>query len=215
MTTQREMELAYAAQEEIIDTLYEIGDDDLAARLERCMTARQQRHYGDGWPYSCRSAACIWCRRAMVRGWWFGMRYWSAAATTSSLAIISIRFPAGLPDAVRRLRRGMSGTEQRGALGDGARSASVGGDHTALVLITHQGIGRCELLDVLSRRWPDVVAKKLEQEEPTWTMTPDEAAVLGSRRRGVEPLRIVIMPQRIQRMVVAPAPVVEQMPIAI
>jgi hypothetical protein len=71
------------------------------------------------------------------------------------------------------------------------------------------------LLDVLSRRWPDVVAKKLEQEEPTWTMTPDEAAVLGSRRRGVEPLRIVIMPQRIQRMVVAPAPVVEQMPIAI
>jgi hypothetical protein len=46
-------------------------------------------------------------------------------------------------------------------------------------------------------------------------MTPDEAAVLGSRRRGVEPLRIVIMPQRIQRMVVAPAPVVEQMPIAI
>ena len=75
------------------------GDTDLADRLHRCMTARQQRHYGDGWPYSCRSAACFWCRRAMIRGWWEGMRYWSEAATTSSLAIISIRSPAGLPDA--------------------------------------------------------------------------------------------------------------------
>ena len=67
----------------------------------------------------------------------------------------------------------------------------IGGDHRALVLISHEGVDRRELLDVLSRRWPDVVLKDLEQEEPAWTMTPDDAADLGRRRRGVEPLRII------------------------
>jgi len=37
------MEMAYAAQAEVIAALYEIGDPDSVARLERCMTARQQR----------------------------------------------------------------------------------------------------------------------------------------------------------------------------
>ena len=34
-------------------------------------------------------------------------------------------------------------------------------------------------------------------------MTPDDAADLGMRRRGVEPLRIMVMPQKITRMSVA------------
>jgi hypothetical protein len=97
MTTSREMETAYAAQQQIIAALREIDDLDLADRLERCMQARQDRHYGDGWPYSCRSAACFWCRRAMIRGWWFGMREWSSA-TASSLAIIGVLSPIGLPE---------------------------------------------------------------------------------------------------------------------
>ena len=90
----------------------------------------------------------------------------------------------------------------------------MGGDHTALLLISHQGIDRREVLDVLRRRWPDVVVKDLEQEEPAWTMTADDAADLGSRRRGVEPLRIVVMPQKITRVAVAPTPLIEPMPMA-
>ena len=42
-------------------------------------------------------------------------------------------------------------------------------------------------------------------------MTAEDAADLGRRRRGVEPLRIVIMPQHDQQVaspVVAPMPVV-------
>ena len=35
-----------------------MGENILAGRLQRCMSARQMRHYGDGWPFSCRSAAC-------------------------------------------------------------------------------------------------------------------------------------------------------------
>jgi hypothetical protein len=36
----------------------------------------------------------------MMRGWWFGIRYWSESAATSSLIIIPILSLAGLPDAV-------------------------------------------------------------------------------------------------------------------
>ena len=91
----------------------------------------------------------------------------------------------------------------------------MGGDHKALVMISHQDIDRREVQDVLSRRWPDVVVKDLQHEEPTWTMTANDAAALGSRRRGVEPLRIVVMPQRVPRVTVAPAPVIEPMPIIV
>jgi hypothetical protein len=105
----------------------------------------------------------------------------------------------------------MCATEPRGALDDGARSVfagMIGGDHRALLLISHQGIERREVQDVLKPRWPDAVLKPLEHEEPMWEMTADDAAYLGSRRRGVEPLRILIMPQKITRITVAPAPVI-------
>jgi hypothetical protein len=91
----------------------------------------------------------------------------------------------------------------------------MGGDHKALVLIAHQGVDRREVLDVLSRRWPDVVVKEPEQEEPTWLMTAYDAVELGSRRRGAEPLRVLVMPQKITRVAVAPARVIEAMPVLI
>jgi hypothetical protein len=220
MTTQREMENAYAAQQKIIAALHKIGDPDLAARLERCMTVRQQRHYGSGWPFSCRSSACFWCRRAMIKGWWAGIRYWSETAAVSSLAIITMPLPAGLPDAARRLRRGLRDIRDRTA-GRWRRWRSVnfaglmGGDHRALVLIAHQGIDRREVQDALRQRWPDVVLKDLADEAPVWEMTADDAADLGSRRRGAEPLRVLVMPQKITRVTVAPTPVIEGMPVVI
>jgi hypothetical protein len=220
MTTEREMEISYAKQQQVISLLNKIGHHDLAARLERCTTARQQRHYGDGWPYSCRSSACLWCRRAMVRGWWAGIRYWSEAAATLSLAIISIRSSAGLSDAAKRLRRGLRDVRDRTAQGFRRwRTVSfvglIGGDHRALLLISHEGVDRHELQDVLSRRWPEMVLKDLAQEEPMWKMTPDDAAELGSRRRGFEPLRIMVMPQKITRVAVSPLREIGPMPVVI
>jgi hypothetical protein len=215
------MEMAYIVQQEIIDALRSIGDAHLAVRLERCMTARHDRHYGDGWPFSCRSSACFWCRRAMVRGWWAGICHWSEAAAISSLAIIPVQSPSGLQDAVRRLRRGFRDVRDRAAQRmrrwrTVSCAGMIGGDHRALLLISHQGVDRREVLAVLTPRWPDVVLKNLEHEEPTWEMTPDEAAELGNRRRGVEPLRILAMPQMITRVAVAPVPVIiEPMPAVI
>jgi hypothetical protein len=97
----------------------------------------------------------------------------------------------------------------------GEASGLMGRDHTAMLLISHQDIDRREVLDVLFRRWPDIVVKELEREEPAWEMTANDAAALGSRRRGVEPLRIVVMPQRVQRTVDAPAPLIKPMPVLI
>jgi hypothetical protein len=220
MTTAREMEMAYSDQQQVIAAFHAIGDPDLAGRLQRCMTARQQRHYGDGWPYSCRSPACLWCRRAMIRGWWAGMRYWSEAAATSSLAIIPVQSPSGLQDAVKRLRRGLRDVRDRTAQRfrrwrTVSFAGMIGGNHTALVLISHQGIERRELLDVLRRRWPEITLLDLAQEEPAWEMTPEDAADLGTRRRGVEPLRIMVMPQKVSRVTVSPTPEIAPMAILV
>jgi hypothetical protein len=91
----------------------------------------------------------------------------------------------------------------------------IGGDHKALIIVAHQGMARREVLDVLRRRWPDVMLKDLTQEEPAWVMTAQDAADLGRRRRGAEPLRVLVMPQKITRVAVAPERVIEPMPVLV
>jgi hypothetical protein len=71
----------------------------------------------------------------------------------------------------------------------------TGGGHSALVTIVHEAIDRRDVQEALRRRWPDLALKSLEHEEPAVSMTAKGAADLGQRRRGVESLRIVIMPQ--------------------
>jgi hypothetical protein len=209
MTTNRQMAMMHTAQQQVIVALRGTGEVDLAGRLDRCMTARRERRGGDGWPLTCRSAACVWCRRSMIRSWWLGMQGWSAEATTSSLAIIPVRSPSGLPGAVRRLRRGLRDVRDRMARRsrrwrDVGFAGMIGGDGTTLVMVTHQGIDRREVQDVLCGRWPDVAVKALEQEEPAVAMTAEDAAALGQCRRGVEPLRVAVMPQHDRQLTISP-----------
>ena len=82
----------------------------------------------------------------------------------------------------------------------------AGGDRRALVLVSHDGVDRREVLDVLRPRWPDVLVKGLEQEAPRSDMVAEDAA-------DVEPLRIVIMPQQDQQAIISP--IVEPMPIIV
>ena len=79
-------------------------------------------------------------------------------------------------------------------------------------MITHEGVDHREVEDALRRGWPDFVLKDLEQEQPVVAMLPGDAADLGRCRRGVEPLRIVVMPQQEQQIT---APVVEPMPVLV
>jgi hypothetical protein len=210
MTTDRQMAVMYFTQQEVIAALRSIGDLNLAERLEDCVTTRLARHSGSGWPHICRSAASVWCHRPLIRSWWAGIRNWSAG-TASSLAIIPLHLSAGLPDAVRRLRRGLRDVRDRMARHtrswrDVGFAGMIGGDHKAMVLISHDGVDRREVTDVLRRRWPDVVVKELEQERPAVTMVAEDAADLGRCRRGVEPLRIVVMPQQDRAQAVCHAP---------
>jgi hypothetical protein len=218
MTTQREMEMACTAQQEVIVALRSTGEVDLADRLEGCMIARRQRHYGDGWPRTCRSAGCVWCRRAMIRGWWNGMCQWSAEAATSSLVIIRVHSPEGLHNVVRRLRRSLRDVRDRMARHrrswrNVGFAGMAGGDGRVLAMITHEGIDRREVQDALHRRWPDLVMKCLEQEAPTVAMTAEDAANLGQCRRGVEPMRVVIMPQHDRQPITSP--VLDPMPVLV
>ncbi len=208
MTTDHQMATMYATQQEVIVALTEVDEVDLAGRLGRCMSARRSRHNGDGWPFTCRSAACVWCRRPMIRSWWCGMSQWAAAAT-SSLAIVRIDSPTGLSNAVRRLRRGLRDVRDRMARRsrrwrDVGFAGMIGGDGTTLVMVTHQGIDRRGVQDVLCRRWPDVAVKALEQEEPAVAMTAEDAAALGQCRGGVEPLRVAVMPQHDRQLTISP-----------
>ena len=66
----------------------------------------------------------------------------------------------------------------------------------ALLLVRHPGIGRSEVADVLEARWPDAFVGDVGAAEPSWTMATGDAVELARIRRGVEPLRIVVPPQR-------------------
>ena len=110
----------------------------------------------------------------------------------------------GLRDGVRRLRRGLRDVRDRMARHkkrwrDVCCTGMAGGDGRVVVMILHEDIERCAVEDVLRRRWPNAVVKELEQEESTVAMSPGDAADLGRHRRGVEPLRIVVMPSTIGR----------------
>jgi hypothetical protein len=135
-----------------------------------------------------------------MQSWWAGIRDWAAPAT-SSLAIITLRSPTGLRHAILRLRRGLRDVRDRTARRNEhwrtvCFAGLAGGDRRALVLIEHEGVHWHEVLDVLRRRWPEVIMKDLEHEIPTSVMTSDDAADLARCRRGVEPMRIVVLPQR-------------------
>jgi hypothetical protein len=138
----------------------------------------------------------------------------------SSVAIIPLQSPSGLHDAARRLRRGLRDVRDRTARRfrrwrTVSFAGMAGGDHRSLVMISHEGVERREVQGVLWRRWPDIALKNLEHEEPVWEMSAGDAANLGTRRRGVEALRITVMPQTIKRVTVAPVPMIEPMPILV
>jgi hypothetical protein len=57
-----------------------------------------------------------------------------------------------------------------------------------------------------------VIVKSLEQEEPTVAMSPDDAADLGRCRRGTEPMRVMVMPQRHRQVI---TPMIEPMPVLV
>ncbi len=196
-----------AAQAKVISALRESGDLHAANRLARCMQARAARRQGGGWPWTCRSPGCAWCGGTLARRWGRGLFEWAMEDGTApvTLAILPLHLQAGeLRAAVARLRRACRDVRDRAARRDrrwrgGAVAGMAPGDGTALLLIRHAGIGRAVIADALRRRWPDALVGDVGAASPSWTFTTRDAAELARARRGVEPLRIVVLAQRAAR----------------
>jgi hypothetical protein len=204
MTARRRTIEAAAEQQRMIAAVLEIGDTYAAARLQRCMSAMTTRRQGAGWPWMCRGSGggCVWCRQALGRRWWRGLRHWiMEGGDPVSLAVVPFECGAGgLRRAVSRLRRACRDVRDRRARRRASwRPVALAGMATgdaALLLVRHPGIGRSEVADVLGARWPDAFVGDIGAAEPSWTMTTEDAVELVRIRRGVEPLRIVVPPQR-------------------
>lgn len=85
------------------------------------------------------------------------------------------------------------------------------GDGTAFVLINHPDVARSEVTAVLRKRWPEVAVVDVDALGPCWSISTEAAAELARIRRGIEPLRAVVLPQRKTdpaAMAVEPMPIV-------
>lgn len=136
-----------------------------------------------------------------------------------TLVTIPLTWQAGhLRTAVRRLRRALRDFRDRGA----RRSKRwrgvclcglVAGDRTAMVVVDRGTVDRGEFSSALKRRWADATVTDLTDEQPSAEMTITDAVELATLRRGAEPLRLVIPPQR--DLVSRTLPTMEPMPILV
>jgi hypothetical protein len=132
------------------------------------------------------------------------MKYWiEAGRDLVSLAILPIDLAYGrLRAAVARLRRACRDIRDRAARRHTPwrRVAMAGmalGEGAAWLLIRHPGITRHAVTDLLCRRWPNAAIRDASTVSPPWRMSVEVAIELARIRRGVEPLRVVVLPQRV------------------
>ena len=196
---------AEAMQSGVIATLLSTGNVDFAHRIRRCQQERASRRggMGFGWPWRCRSPGCWSCRRSAGWRWWLGMLHWAKeTGGPVSLAVVPLRHePGGLRAAVARLRRSLRDFRDRTARSRPSWSSmAIAGmataNQTALLLIRHGDLSRREVADTLGRRWPSCMVGDLGTVSPSWTMPNADAIELARIRRGVEPLRILVLDRR-------------------
>lgn len=107
----------------------------------------------------------------------------------------------GLRAAVASLRRALRDVRDRTARRNRRwREVTIagmtGGDGRAVVLVRHSGIVRADFAAVLHRRWPFATIGDVDGAAVSWEMSIEAAVEIARARRGVEPLRIVILGQR-------------------
>jgi hypothetical protein len=225
VTRRRRTHAKAGQQRETIAALREVGGAHAAGRLKRCMEVRLSRRHGSGWPEVCRSPGCRWCGPTLAHGWWRGIERWIVeGGDPVTLAVLPLNHgPGGLRAAVARQRRALRDVRDRAARRNRrwrgvAIAGMAAGDRTALVLVRHPGVTRGEAAQVLRRRWPSAAIGDVWAASPSWEMPVEDAAQLARARRGVEPLRIVVLAQRADRdRGAAPAlsAALEPMPVAL
>lgn len=189
-TTSKEIE-----QARIIARAFASGEWWLAERLAQCQGARLWRTPSGR--YQCRSAACHACRRAAITRWWRAIVSAWAGNHSTAIELSALSWAAeGAPAAQlrRRLRDWRDGLARLDP-----RFASVGiagfqmADR-AMLLVQHSGVERGALLNAVAPKW----CAQVISVDGVFDTTLDETFALrvGRLRRGVEPMRAFVMPQR-------------------
>ena len=202
---------AESRQAEVIAALTITGEGDLARRMTNCQSARLWR---DGsFLRCCRLAGCFSCRRPVIRKWWVALMEWAGPEAT----LVSIPLGADVIGEMHALRRGLRDVRDRAAYRRPAwREVAFGGivsGATAVVWVVHPNIPQAALLAVLRQRWPNTAVLSPVGNEPSWAMDTDTAVRLSVLRRGIEPMRAVVMPQgALNQPAPAEVPYLEPMP---
>lgn len=194
------------AQRRVAAALAALGHEHLAGRLRNCLEARRGREHGARWPWRCRSAGCVRCLARAARRWWAGITQWASAEERSSGSVLTVRISLGGIASLAggaRLRRGLRDARDRAARRD-RRWAAVAlagfvGEGEAVLAVLHPGLPAEAVERLLHRRWPTAMVEAGGLPDFGTLRPLDDAALvsLALRRRGVEPLRIVVAAQMI------------------
>lgn len=205
MTTRAEMHGLRVASSEVVAALRDIGEMHVADRLERCAVARSHRATHCR-PWTCRSAGCPWCCRALMRRWQATLFDKIGGGADVSTVVVHLDGSHGeLRDVVRQFRRAMRDLRDRAGRRRRAwRTISVAGmflpgarQRIVVLRVRHDGLTRSELAEVFRGRWPGATIS-VSQAVPhvlTGAMPIADLVSLALVGRGVEPLRIALAPQ--------------------
>jgi hypothetical protein len=179
----------------VISALINTGHPEIARRLARCQRDRQRR--ASGWPWRYGSPGCWACRRTVMRRWWRGFQQWLGDKSDASLAVLPI--DGDLLVGTHRLRKGLRDVRDRMARQDerwpGVALAGLVANRVAIVMIKHPGIDRADVWWTMSARWPQIVLVEIDDAQPSSVMLVEDAVTVAVCRRGIQPLRIVVLEQ--------------------
>lgn len=191
--------MAEAQQSLVISDLKQSGDRHVAFRLAQCQAERRPRQ--PGWPFRCGSAGCHACRRTMLLSWWRRLTHWVGQTSSSFVSIVISG--SDVFAFIRRIRKSLRDTRDRAARHKCVWGAvRIGGlviGNRLFVIVHHEGIPREEVACMFQRQrcWHDPVWSDVQNNfEPSAHLSVEHAANLARRRRGLEPVRIIVFPQR-------------------
>lgn len=200
--TRAEITTAADQQAAVVEALRGVKCNDVATRLQRCMTARLARR-GDvtaarTWGFRCGKAGCSWCSRQWCHRAWRTCLRWGRGLGQRSLVMVPLPHqPGSLQNAVKKLRRSLRDVRDHEAEAN-RRWLAVGmggvvvGDAAWLVVI-HPRVDRQGIERVLRRRWFAArVSADLSSALPFEFTTSDLAELALARRGGEETFKVVI-----------------------
>lgn len=148
----------------------------LAARLERCAAARWRR----------------------------GLAQWAGEAAAPALHLVLPEKLRPLIGVAPKLRRALRDLRDRAARNDTrwravAIAGMLDGSGRAHVLVRHMELPATLATGAMTRRWPKARCVDSGEMGPRFFFSAADAAAVGRARRGVEPLRVVVLAQRARR----------------